>query len=152
MVADISRQASSHDLHFTEDSAIIELEKSIESPNILIGIKSSSTTKKVRFSTIEVRQYAVILGDYQSCSYPICLDWGHTKSYILIIDDYDMKISSAPRPLNVEERLERLQAMGFRKIDLRTKERDRRINILRDWECKVDDDEIIPPPLFTLDF
>jgi hypothetical protein len=155
MFTDTSRQELPQDFYWGEESPVAsslrctnlfqcssiekkgrECEKTIENSNELISMRHCMK-KNVRFTTVEVRQYAITLGDNPNCSYPLCLDWGHTNSLHLFVNDYAMNSSSNTLPLKVEERLERLQAMGFQRMDLRVKERDRRLKLLREWECEA---------------
>jgi hypothetical protein len=103
-------------------------------------------TKKVTFTTVEVRQYAVVLADYQDCNYPMCLDWGHTKSHIMRIDDFDVVRKSGPCPLDAKERLKRLLKMGYRSIELELRERDRKIRLSQEPTCESKYDGVLLPP------
>lgn len=105
--------------------------------------------KKVGFSIVEIRKYAVILGDNPETSYPLSLDWAHTKSRKFPINDYDVVRTVSPVPLDATARMERLRALGFTNAELRTMERDRKINLLKEWQSTSDFDfegNILAPP------
>jgi hypothetical protein len=103
-------------------------------------------SKKVTFTTVEVRQYSVIMVDYQDCSYPISLDWGHTKSHIMSLDEFDVVRTSNLRPLDAKERLKRLLAMGYRSIELQSRERDRKMRLLKEQNSNTKFDGVLLPP------
>ena len=101
------------------------------------------------FSTVEVRKYAVILGDCPGACYPLSLDWAHTKSRVFRIDDYDVVRTTSAAQLDVDARVERLRAMGFAKAELRALERDRKMALLKEWESiplNDQEDNTLPPP------
>lgn len=105
--------------------------------------------KKVGFSTVEIRKYAVILGDNPETSYPLSLDWVHTKSRKFPINDFDVGRTVSPAPLGVNARMERLLKLGFTNAELRTMERDRKMNLLKEWQSTSDFDfngNILAPP------
>ena len=105
--------------------------------------------KKVGFSNVEIRKYAVILGDNPEISYPLSLDWAHTKSRKFPINDYDVGRTVCPIQLGANARMERLRALGFTNAELRTMERDRKMNLLKEWQSMSDLDlkgSILPPP------
>jgi hypothetical protein len=56
-------------------------------------------TKGVQFTTVQVREHAVTLGDHPLAdSYPISLDWAHAPVQVMRVDDYEAK--RVMRPLN----------------------------------------------------
>jgi hypothetical protein len=138
-----STERSLHSLQANEDDSL--------PTNQHIKINKSSLlhkfqSKKVTFSTVEIRQYAVIMADYQDCCYPISLDWGHTKSYVMHIDEFDVSRVSGARPLDAKERLKRLQTMGFRSIELQSRERSRRMRVLQDSRRETKFDGVLMSP------
>jgi hypothetical protein len=106
--------------------------------------------KRVGFTTVQVRKYAVTLGDNPEASYPLTLDWVHTKSRILPIDDFDVVRTVCPTRLTADERIARLRKMGYANADLRVMERDRKMNLLKEWENapfnQLEDRTYPPPP------
>lgn len=86
------------------------------------------------FTTVQIRKYAVTLGDNAEASYPLALDWGHTKSKIMPIDDFDVVRTVCPARLTVDERIARLRKMGYANAELRAMERDRKMSLLKEWE------------------
>ena len=111
--------------------------------------------KRVGFTTVEVRKYAVVLGDNPDASYPITLDWAHTKSRKMPINDFDVVRIECPARLTVDERIERLRKMGFSNTELRTMERDRKMSLLKEWEQglfdELEDRMFAPPPSVCTD-
>jgi hypothetical protein len=110
--------------------------------------RSGPKEREVAFSTVEVKEYSVILGDNPGANYPLALDWGHTKSIVVNVDSF-VTASEHPQRLDAQARLERLANMGFSKKLLREQERDRKIKLLQEWresQHALDGDEILRPP------
>jgi hypothetical protein len=56
-------------------------------------------TKRVHFTTVQVREHAVTLGDHPLAeSYPVSLDWAHAPVRVMRVEDYEAK--RVLRPLN----------------------------------------------------
>ncbi|KAI2493097.1 hypothetical protein MHU86_21445 [Fragilaria crotonensis] len=106
--------------------------------------------KRVGFATVQIRKYAVTLGDNAEASYPLALDWGHTKTKIMPIDDFDVVRTVCPARLTVDERIARLRKMGYANAELRAMERDRKMSLLKEWENapfnELEDHTFPPPP------
>jgi hypothetical protein len=103
----------------------------------------------VSFTTVEVKEYAVILGDNPEARYPLALDWVHTESRTMRINDCDVRRTGEPCRLDADSRIDRLRDMGFSKKDLRVMERDRKMSLLNEWrnsQHSDNGDEILPPP------
>lgn len=100
----------------------------------------------VDFSTVEIKEYSIILGDNPGASYPISLDWNHSESYTMSVNEHNVQATTARR-LDAQSRIDRLTTMGYRKKDLRTMERDRKMSLVQEWKDSEDSgDEIMPPP------
>lgn len=54
-------------------------------------MQTTGNKKRVRFESIEVREYPMVIGDHPSCSYgvPVQLDWVHEKTYIRELELYE---------------------------------------------------------------
>ena len=53
---------------------------------------SSSGQKRVSFSTVEIQEYSLTLGDHPCTdSYPLSLDWEHTEPYEMDLQDYEKR-------------------------------------------------------------
>ena len=49
-----------------------------------------STKPKVQFSTVQVRDYAIVLGDHPYCEmYPLSLDWNYVEILTTTMDDFE---------------------------------------------------------------
>jgi hypothetical protein len=61
------------------------------------GQTQARITKRVQFTTVQVREHAVTLGDHPLVeSYPICLDWAHAPVQVMRVDDCEAKRSLRP--------------------------------------------------------
>ena len=76
---------------------------------------SSTATKRVSWSSVEIREYDCTLGDHPLCSdqLPISLDWSHTKGIRKSLNGSSrcperMSTYVFPRRLTYEDRLRRL--------------------------------------------
>jgi hypothetical protein len=46
--------------------------------------------RQVRFSSVEVRHYSIVIGDHFSCKqYPMTLDWSHSEPETISVDDHE---------------------------------------------------------------
>mmetsp|Transcript_29964 Transcript_29964/g.42507 ORF Transcript_29964/g.42507 Transcript_29964/m.42507 type:complete len:165 (+) Transcript_29964:135-629(+) len=73
---------------------------------------SSREKKRVSFSTLEIREYCLTIGDNPTCidGLPISLDWEHTEKSTIGIHTYEsLKVPGYPRKLTFRQRLRRLQ-------------------------------------------
>eukprot|EP00547_Thalassionema_nitzschioides_P003268 CAMPEP_0194217652 /NCGR_PEP_ID=MMETSP0156-20130528/21901_1 /TAXON_ID=33649 /ORGANISM="Thalassionema nitzschioides, Strain L26-B" /LENGTH=208 /DNA_ID=CAMNT_0038946759 /DNA_START=76 /DNA_END=702 /DNA_ORIENTATION=- len=82
----------------------------------------SEKTTKVKFGTVEIRQYAVTIGDHPSCSdsLPITLDWAFNPltSVEAVKDEQHSGIyPSMTRRLSYSERKNRLMDVSSIKVD-----------------------------------
>ena len=78
----------------------------------------SPRLKNVRFSTVQVREYAICQGDHPHCEVPMTLDWAHSETEVNHIEAYEsMRMlhkttrSSHPRRLSLEERENRIREL-----------------------------------------
>jgi hypothetical protein len=108
----------------------------------------AETKKAVSFSTVQIKEYSVILGDNPNASYPLSLDWGHTQGWMVTVNEHKFNSNHGvfcdTRRLNADARIARLTTMGFTKKELRCMERDRKMSLLREWKDSqyyLDDDE-----------
>ena len=137
-----SKERSLHSLDANKGDVLPRIHEKLSS----LPFVQKCESKKVTFTTVEVRQYSVIMVDYQDCSYPISLDWGHTKPRIMSLDDFDVARASDPRPLVAKERLKRLLAMGYRSIELQSRERDRKMRLLQEQNSQTNVDGVLLQP------
>ena len=75
--------------------------------------------KRVRFSSVQVRQYAVCEGDHPHCHLPMSLDWQHTETELRHIETYEGMKSlhknskkHSFRRLSIYEREQRIRNVG----------------------------------------
>ena len=102
--------------------------------------------KRVRFSTVQVREYALTLGDHpQPEAYPVSLDWKHADDFVVQVDQYRQNSPASPGTIHMTrlERRQRLAAiMGLAPIELtiqeeRRQSRERELELL---SCPFGDD------------
>lgn len=87
--------------------------------------------KRVSFSTVEIREHAVILGDHANCQLPLALDWKRAKRSIVVnVEHYeDMQQRYGRRRhsklvrMDVYLRKIRLKHMGYSTRELNKAER-----------------------------
>ena len=75
----------------------------------------SAAVKHVSFSTIEIREYRVIVGDHPSCEngLPLSLDWCHNPETV-IMNVYDLPEPKRPlQKLNLLQRMSLLKAVSY---------------------------------------
>mmetsp|Transcript_14263 Transcript_14263/g.23619 ORF Transcript_14263/g.23619 Transcript_14263/m.23619 type:complete len:183 (-) Transcript_14263:173-721(-) len=77
-------------------------------------IEPSAQLKRVCFSTVEVREYSLTIGDHPLCrdGLPITLDWKYNEESTFLNIPYEnrtLKQDSFPKRLDYDERLARLQ-------------------------------------------
>jgi hypothetical protein len=96
--------------------------------------------KTVSFDTVEVREYGLIVGDSEDVvdGFPLMLDWCHTESVKMSVDEHEDQAKTLGRggpieELDAHQRRLRLRAMGFTEAQLRLAERRRRILTTLDW-------------------
>jgi hypothetical protein len=100
--------------------------------------RSESRTSIVSFSTVQVREYNVTMGDYRSgpqC--PLTLGWEHGPSRTYNIDTFSKKKERQHRnileKLPLYKRQDRLRAMGYSKEEVvQTWSRKRRVHLALD--------------------
>jgi hypothetical protein len=106
--------------------------------------------KRVRFSTVNVREYALTLGDHpQADAYPVSLDWQHSDDVIVSVDAYRQVSPNSPGKLHMtrQERRQRLALiMGVAAIELTIQEekrqsRERELELLSCPFGMEDDDD-----------
>lgn len=98
--------------------------------------KTNNHTKNrvVSFGTVQIQEHQLILGDNPfSDGYPISLDWKHADPKIIPVDDYEEHHSVDLEKLDIFDRQLRLQKMGYRKTDLQSQERKRKILLTEEW-------------------
>jgi hypothetical protein len=112
--------------------------------NVTINLRNTEHTRnnksnrRVSFSTVEVREYHVVIGDYRLCWYPLSLDWKfHSKTTLWGVDDFDKikQLTAAggrPRCLGEKQRQDRLQTMGSTQKELMQCNRRRKIILAMD--------------------
>lgn len=64
----------------------------------LLRSRSSERKSRIRFSTIETRQFNRTLGDNPACRHgpPVCLDWDYVDAESVSIDEYEAKCVRRP--------------------------------------------------------
>jgi len=64
----------------------------------LLRASSSERKNRIRFSTIETRQFNRTLGDNPACRHgpPVCLDWDYVDQASVSIDEYEAKCVRRP--------------------------------------------------------
>lgn len=72
----------------------------------------SGSKRRVSFSAVEVREYAVTHDPYQDAPYALTLDWEHSTTYKERINDGSMDRISGARWMGEVERRQRLEDMG----------------------------------------
>jgi len=88
--------------------------------------------KSVSFSTVEIREHAVILGDNPNCPLPLALDWKRTKRSVVVdIHHYEeiqqrwgRRRNKKPTRIDVYLRKIRLRKMGYSLRALNKAEQD----------------------------
>ena len=111
--------------------------------------------KRVRFSTVQVREYALTLGDHpQPEAYPVSLDWKHADDFVVLVDQYQQNSPASPGTMHMTrlQRRQRLAAiMGLAPIELTIQEekrqsRERELELLScPFRDDCDDDEVDDP-------
>jgi hypothetical protein len=98
-----SRDSSENDDHSTTSNASQlhisvgpnnvrrdELSKSVSDDRIRTGVQQVPLKSKVQFSTVQVRDYDITLGDHPYCDmYPLSLDWKYTDVLTTTADDFE---------------------------------------------------------------
>ena len=83
--------------------------------------KITSNKKTVSFSTVEIREHAVILGDNPNCPLPLSIGWKRAKhSVVMDVQRYEdlqqrygRRRNKKPTPIDVYLRRIRLKEMGY---------------------------------------
>jgi hypothetical protein len=97
--------------------------------------EGSSSHQHVGFSTVEIREYPIQIGDNPSVTrgVPITIGWDHCSSYTLNLDDFEL-VRPARRlkpQLKMEslDRIRMLKAMGYSRQDIQ--QEVRKVNVDR---------------------
>lgn len=83
-------------------------------------------TKELRFSTIEIREYPICVGDCPTLTGgpPVTIDWSHTDTLLVNVDDYEKEHPSRDRVVDDDLmlpalcRYERLIEAGYTEDEL----------------------------------
>jgi hypothetical protein len=114
--------------------------------DLLSWVETQEPKKRVTFSTIEVREYGLVMGDHPMASIPISLDWAYNPATIIMsvtqheidrkkIKDKRQKKRRKVRKLNFRERLERLKEVGgFTDKEVYLAEKDRQDKLERELQ------------------
>jgi len=116
-----SSQISDEEVH-TE--CAIKVEDEIETPT-----KTTKKKKGVRFSTVNIRQYSLCLGDHPSVALgaPISLDWRYEKEISIDLQDYEQhtqyygKRTRYELRLPSQERFQLLKQLGYSRNEIQEK-------------------------------
>lgn len=97
-------------------------------------IRRGNRSRHVRFHSVELKEYAMTVGDHPFCKgyFPLTLDWCHAQPVEININDYEAsKTSKMELHLDVRERFERLTLVsGMTESTLAYLEHCRRQRIL----------------------
>lgn len=117
----------------------------------------SCEKKTVSFSSVQLREHNVILGDHDADhGFPLALDWKHAPERTIDIDDYEdgrrscrgeSKRGEEVDRLTVEERQARLRFMGYTRAALRQAETRRKIRVTHAWAYGNSAGEATPPSI-----
>lgn len=142
-----------------ESYGSIEINSDLESESKEHAIKGKSEQKRsVRFSHVEIREHAVTLGDHSSKLYPVTLDWTHTETETIDINEHirnrimnsiqrgneNPKKSSGTKAfrLRTAERFKRLAIVtGIEVVELFNMEKDRHEKMIQEEKNRVEDDD-----------
>lgn len=108
---------------------------------------SLSKRGRVEFTTVKIREYAVVIGDHPLANmYPLTLDWPFVESDPQSIESYESRKhffgsvnrnGSKALRLTVMERMARLtDVMGCSSQELYTQERERQLRV-QEEKCRV---------------
>jgi hypothetical protein len=80
-----------------DDSLTNGMKTNLESSPLLIipssttQMEDSTVGKSVKFSTVQVRDFDLVLGDHPYCDmYPLSLDWEYVQLFTTTIEDYEL--------------------------------------------------------------
>mmetsp|Transcript_27518 Transcript_27518/g.42088 ORF Transcript_27518/g.42088 Transcript_27518/m.42088 type:complete len:273 (+) Transcript_27518:890-1708(+) len=112
--------------------------------------------QQVRFSTCEIREYAVTLGDHPCCEEgaALTLDWSYSHDDITVLDAtlYGFWQDDTPKRLTLSERKLRLGTVsGITESQLLLLEQERREQFEEEWLAMLDREytEIVETPYTT---
>lgn len=112
-------------------------------PSISPTIEPPVLKRKVSFSSYEVREYAVTVGDQSDISFPLSLNWQHSESQVHFFESDEHPIrrpsfNQGPKrrrklKMNKCGRQLRLQAMGIPDREILQLERARKVTSIQEW-------------------
>jgi hypothetical protein len=118
---------------------------------------ASKPRKSVAFSSVEVREYGLVLGDSPDIDngFPLMLDWKYNKdTKILPVDEHQEQVEALNRSpieeLDAHQRRLRLRSMGLSEAELRLAERRRKIQLSHEWAYGTNKQN--PPPFIKPSF
>ncbi|KAL3807759.1 hypothetical protein ACHAXA_004226 [Cyclostephanos tholiformis] len=94
----------------------------VENPNA--DAIQDQPKRQVRFGSIVIRDYDMILGDNPSCvsGIPLAISWNYTEYQPLDVDEYELhrspRRSMENMQLNISQRMRLLSEAGFTKVDI----------------------------------
>jgi hypothetical protein len=113
--------------------------------------------KSVNFSSVEVREYGLVLGDSPDIDngFPLMLDWKYNRdTKIFPVDEHQQQAEALNRnpieELDPHQRRLRLRSMGFSEAELRVAERRRKIQLCHEWAYGTNKQN--PPPFMKPSF
>jgi len=120
------RQEAIKKANARDKSRIRKLKSIIATPS------KSRTPTRIRFDSVEVREYPLVVGDNPSITggFPLQIDWNYTTTLHTAVDNFEQTrheqrtCAQKLKALSTSERKARLKQMGYTDA------------MLRQWECR----------------
>lgn len=107
--------------------------------------------KQVRFSDVQVRRYNRILGDNPYAEIPLAIGWLYSLESTSSVDKHeehqleDEYINAHHmEPLEIDQRIEKLLAVGLSRDSIYREERRRSLMIAQEWQFRIDPTDTTP--------
>lgn len=119
------------------------------SPAILV--KASAKHKKFCFSDVQVRHYSRVVGDDPSTEIPLALGWDYSVAETSPVDKHEERQlrnsyinAHYIEPLEIDQRMQKLLAVGLTRAIILREERRRQIQIAQEWQFRIDPSDTTP--------
>lgn len=122
----ISDQSSFHQSDRTDTTFLMDDDENLsedESASMECSVVDTppddSSIRHVRFSTVEIREYNLIIGDHPGCaSYPLSLDWEHTLAMQIPVDKHTTRPCNRLHYMDRKKRIASVRGWSLQEITI----------------------------------